>query len=165
MANDSEAALQASRAALNASLADTNTNGPAPVSEPNAPNSPPVIEQFERLAPPSANSADEGAQEREESLEPGEIAEVDMESQANGIRTVFSDPKNFNVKVCNVVSVICFSLPINSVRLSTRYIRRGHCGSTLRLPRAAICPKHRAPRCPQPLYHRRQEVHTAGWTI
>lgn len=31
-------------------------------------------------------------------LEPGEIQEVDMEEQAEGIRTVFSDPKNFNVK-------------------------------------------------------------------
>jgi len=31
-------------------------------------------------------------------LEPGEIKEVDMQAQAEGIRTVFSDPKNFNVK-------------------------------------------------------------------
>jgi len=31
-------------------------------------------------------------------LEPGEIQEVDMQAQAEGIRTVFSDPKNFNVK-------------------------------------------------------------------
>lgn len=33
-------------------------------------------------------------------LEPGEIQEVDMQAQAETIRTVFSDPKNFNVKVC-----------------------------------------------------------------
>lgn len=33
------------------------------------------------------------------SLEPGEIQEVDMQAQAETIRTVFSDPKNFNVKV------------------------------------------------------------------
>jgi translation initiation factor 4E len=32
-------------------------------------------------------------------LEPGEIQEVDMQAQAITIRTVFSDPKNFNVKV------------------------------------------------------------------
>jgi len=32
-------------------------------------------------------------------FEPGEIQEVDMEEQAEGIRTVFSDPHNFNVKV------------------------------------------------------------------
>lgn len=31
--------------------------------------------------------------------EPGEIQEVDMHAQAEGIRTVFSDPTNFNVKV------------------------------------------------------------------
>ena len=33
------------------------------------------------------------------SPEPGEIPEVDMQAQAETIRTVFSDPKNFNVKV------------------------------------------------------------------
>ena len=32
-------------------------------------------------------------------LEDGEIQEVDMQAQAETIRTVFSDPKNFNVKV------------------------------------------------------------------
>jgi len=31
-------------------------------------------------------------------LEAGEIQEVDMEAQADGIRTVFNDPSNFNVK-------------------------------------------------------------------
>jgi len=56
-------ALQASRAALNAALADQ---------------------------PPSNNEVDD--------FEEGEIPEVDMEEQAEGIRTVFSDPKNFNVK-------------------------------------------------------------------
>lgn len=34
-----------------------------------------------------------------ESLEPGEIQEVDMQAQADNIRTVFNDPTNFNVKV------------------------------------------------------------------
>lgn len=51
-------ALQASRAALSAALADQPT-----MSE-----------------------------------EPGEIQEVDMQAQAEGIRTVFNDPNNFNVK-------------------------------------------------------------------
>lgn len=55
-------ALQASRAALSAALAEQ----PSPVED--------------------------------QSLEPGEIQEVDMQAQADGIRTVFSDPKNFNVK-------------------------------------------------------------------
>ncbi|KAG6902900.1 hypothetical protein C0995_010070 [Termitomyces sp. Mi166 len=57
------AALQASRAALSAALADQ---------------------------PPSTTIDD--------NLEPGEIQEVDMISQAETIRTVFSDPTNFNVK-------------------------------------------------------------------
>ena len=38
----------------------------------------------------------------EESPEPGEIQEVDMQQQAENIRTVFNDPKNFNVKVCTL---------------------------------------------------------------
>jgi len=59
-------ALQASRAALSAALADQPTSGE-------------LIGQ-------------------DESLEPGEIQEVDMQAQADGIRTVFSDPTNFNVK-------------------------------------------------------------------
>jgi hypothetical protein len=42
------------------------------------------------------------------SLEPGEIQEVDMQAQAETIRTVFSDPKNFNVKV----RLLTFLLPI-----------------------------------------------------
>ena len=36
-------------------------------------------------------------------LEPGEIQEIDMEIQADSIRTVFSDPTNFNVKVCSLL--------------------------------------------------------------
>ena len=36
----------------------------------------------------------------EDDAEPGEIQGVDMQAQAETIRTVFSDPTNFNVKVC-----------------------------------------------------------------
>lgn len=36
--------------------------------------------------------------EEGDNLEPGEIQEVDMQAQAETIKTVFSDPKNFNVK-------------------------------------------------------------------
>ncbi|KII93218.1 hypothetical protein PLICRDRAFT_170997 [Plicaturopsis crispa FD-325 SS-3] len=61
-------ALQASRAALNAALADAN------------PDAKPV------------ETADDAE------AEPGEIQEVNMEAQAEGIKTVFNDPKNFNVK-------------------------------------------------------------------
>ena len=35
----------------------------------------------------------------EELVESGHIQEVDMQGQAETIRTVFSDPNNFNVKV------------------------------------------------------------------
>jgi len=56
-------ALQASRAALSAALADQSISSST-----------------------------------QEDLEPGEIQEIDMETQADSIRTVFSDPTNFNVK-------------------------------------------------------------------
>jgi len=36
----------------------------------------------------------------EELIESGDIQEIDMQGQAETIRTVFSDPNNFNVKVC-----------------------------------------------------------------
>lgn len=72
----SGAALQASRAALSAALAEQ------PV--------PPIVD--------------------DESLEPGEIQEVDMQAQAEGIRTVFNDPTNFNVKVCGS----CIKKPFHS---------------------------------------------------
>ncbi len=41
----------------------------------------------------------EKAPNGDQSLEPGEIQEVDMQAQADNIRTVFNDPTNFNVKV------------------------------------------------------------------
>ena len=68
------AALQASKAALNAALAENQVKTP----------------------PANGDSED------------GEIQEVNMETQAENIRTVFSDPKNFNVKVwltCSTCSV------------------------------------------------------------
>jgi len=57
-------ALQSSRAALSAALAEQANNGPTD----------------------------------EELVESGEIQEIDMQGQAETIRTVFSDPNNFNVK-------------------------------------------------------------------
>ncbi|KZS93100.1 eukaryotic translation initiation factor 4E class I [Sistotremastrum niveocremeum HHB9708] len=60
-------ALNASRAAISAALADKSN---ATDTEPQA----------------------------DGDLEPGEVQEVNMESQANEIRTVFSDPTSFNVK-------------------------------------------------------------------
>lgn len=61
-------ALQASRAALSAALAEHDQTSQTVRSE-------------------------------EELIEAGEIQEVDMQGQAEAIRTVFSDPNNFNVKV------------------------------------------------------------------
>lgn len=41
-------------------------------------------------------------------LEDGEVQEVNMEAQAESIRTVFNDPKNFNVKVC--ILYLCINI-------------------------------------------------------
>lgn len=81
-------ALAASRAALNAALADqqsTEAGQPEDASSSSSTAAPAIPE-------PNGNG---------ESLEPGEIQEleVDMQAQAEGIRTVFNDPTNFNVKV------------------------------------------------------------------
>jgi len=70
-------ALTASRAALNAALAD---------------------QQAAKSVKADADNGTEPNGESAEMLEPGEIQEVDMQAQADGIRTVFSDPTNFNVK-------------------------------------------------------------------
>jgi len=48
-------------------------------------------------AKPPSSQAENGKDGADE-MEDGEIQEVDMESQAEGIRTVFSNPKDFNVK-------------------------------------------------------------------
>jgi len=70
-------ALAASRAALNAAFADQQSAAPVKAD---------------------AEGSSNGNAESTEVLEPGEIQEVDMQAQADGIRTVFSDPTNFNVK-------------------------------------------------------------------
>lgn len=65
----SASSQQANKAALNAALAENPEKTLATNTKPN-----------------------------ENDVEPGEIQEVDMQAQAEGIRTVFSDPTNFNVK-------------------------------------------------------------------
>lgn len=80
-------ALAASRAALNAAFADQQSTEPAkPEGE-------------------EAGVTAENGNGDTESLEAGEIQEVNMEAQAEGIRTVFSDPTNFNVKVSHRTGV------------------------------------------------------------
>lgn len=51
----------------------------------------------------SETAEPEQKQNGDSTIEPGEIqeVEVDMQAQAETIRTVFSDPKTFNVKVCS----------------------------------------------------------------
>ncbi|CAL1695399.1 unnamed protein product [Somion occarium] len=70
-------AAQAAKSALNTALAENDIKEGADA----APGTPPT----------EKNGGDV-------SLEPGEIQEVDMQQQAENIRTVFNDPKNFNVK-------------------------------------------------------------------
>lgn len=47
--------------------------------------------------------AEPNASPGETNAEPGEIQEVDMQAQAESIRTVFSNPTDFNVKACGVL--------------------------------------------------------------
>lgn len=120
----SASAMQASRAALSAALSEHK--------ELNESND----------ATKSANGDD---------VEEGEIQEVDMESQAEGIRTVFSDPTNFNVKVClNVVprlrcpdsTTAHFFVPgytFDSIHCS----HLGLFGSTLLRQKVETCRRHR----------------------
>ncbi|KAI0756651.1 eukaryotic translation initiation factor 4E class I [Daedaleopsis nitida] len=59
----------------------------------------PAVHQATKAALSAALAENEKTMNGEESsLEPGEIQEVDMQAQADTIRTVFSDPKSFNVK-------------------------------------------------------------------
>lgn len=74
----------------------------------------------------------------EDALEPGEVQEVDMQAQADGIRTVFSDPTNFNVKVCFPAAFVRIR---DDCLFSTPFIHLGLFGSTRLLPKAEIYPK------------------------
>jgi len=78
--------MQASRAALSTALAENNIgngNGNG-------------LMDGAKVAHSASESS--GTNSADDDMEDGEIQEVDMESQAEGIRTVFSDPTNFNVK-------------------------------------------------------------------
>ena len=80
-------ALNASKAALAAAIADnTDSNDDASKATDGA-SQPPNL------------TVDTKAQDESEDKEPGEIQEVNMETQAEEIRTVFNDPERFNVKV------------------------------------------------------------------
>lgn len=127
-------ALQASRAALSAALADQPTND---------------------------------AVGDDDSLEPGEIQELDMQAQAESIRTVFSDPTNFNVKV-GLPSCILLDLYSHALLAgSTRSTPPGRSGSIHLPPKAAICPRHQFLHFLKPLFLRHLVwlLHRAGWKI
>ena len=98
------------------------------------------------------------------SLEPGEIQEVDMQAQAEGIRTVFNDPTNFNVKVPLSIFFPALLLPPKPTN-SIRFILPGPSGSTHPSQKDAIflrppCrpfPRHQSLRPPA------QQLHRGGW--
>lgn len=146
-------ALAASRAALSAAFADQQSAEPTKMD--------------------AETTASEPNVEDSESLEPGEIQEVDMQAQAEGIRTVFSDPTNFNVKVCVTLCSVflpsrrdqteCASPSLSSIL----FTRRGLSGLILRQPKAVTYLrhlllrflKHHCPRRPDRLWH------MGGWRI
>jgi len=79
-------ALSASRAALATAMADNaEANGD-------------VSQTSDEHVPRAVPRLDTNVQTPVEEKEPGEIQEVNMESQADEIRTVFNDPERFNVK-------------------------------------------------------------------
>lgn len=107
-------ALQASKAALSAALAENQSK------------------------------ESEKANGEDENLEPGEIQEVDMQAQAETIRTVFSDPTNFNVKVRHLLfkrAITRYSCVIWRY-YSILFSRRGLYGSIPQPPRGAISHRH-----------------------
>lgn len=132
-------ALQASRSAVQAALA----------------------EHPEAEAHTTSKVGDDG------SLEPGEIQEVDMQAQAETIRTVFSDSKNFNVKV----PLSTFPLPIFvqsaylSLVHSTRSIPHGHFGSIRPQPRVGIYLRHHLLLFHKHPSRKRLAPHWGGWRI
>jgi len=76
----------------------------------------------------------------ENDVEPGEIQEIDMQAQAEGIRTVFSDPTNFNVKVCSRLGP-CFADLLICSRTSILFTLHGPSGSIHQRQKAEIFPR------------------------
>lgn len=84
-------ALSASRAALNSALNDTEFKASSPSTQP--------ASSQQKSQPPADSNGANGVVSRDEEQEEGEIQELDLAAHAEDIRTVFSDPMNFNVKV------------------------------------------------------------------
>jgi hypothetical protein len=142
-------ALAASRAALNSALnevADSESIQDKPASSISIDTSPATI------APKADGEAT-----------PQSAQELNMEAQAEEIRTVFNDPERFNVKVGGGIRRPRI---VNSSHNSTLCSPRGRCGSTPPLQKAAICPRLPVLHSPKHLQppiqpHRAQED---GWT-
>jgi translation initiation factor 4E len=89
-------ALNASRAALNSALNDTDI-------KPSSPSGQATSSQQKVQSQADTNGAN-GVVPQEEEPEEGEIQELDLAAHAEDIRTVFSDPMNFNVKVRSLLN-------------------------------------------------------------
>jgi len=83
-------ALNAARAALNSALNDTDLEASSPSPEPTS--------SQQKPQPTVDTNGANGLTTTEEEPEEGEIQELDLAAHAEDIRTVFSDPTNFNVK-------------------------------------------------------------------
>ena len=107
--------------------------------------------------------------QKEDSPEPGEIQEVDMQAQVETIRTVFNDPTNFNVKV---VLLLC---RYTSEPNTNSFIPLCSILSTLRGLYGLIHPRLKVVTCRRLLYLRSHKRHSrkllvwqpprAGWKI
>lgn len=84
-------ALNASRAALNSALNDSDLKTSSPSSQPAGTQ--------QKAQPPADINGANGVVSPDDEPEEGEIQELDLAAHAEDIRTVFSDPTNFNVKV------------------------------------------------------------------
>lgn len=122
----SASSQQANKAALNAALAENPERTPATNIKAN-----------------------------ENDVEPGEIQEVDMQAQAEGIRTVFNDPTNFNVKVGSAVP-LCMQNPLIVCATSILFTLRGPSGSIHQLQKAGIFPTPLVLLSPTPRFLRPQ---------
>lgn len=100
----------------------------------------------------------------QEDLEPGEIQEIDMETQADSIRTVFSDPTNFNVKVCSLLQRDQV-FRVKYSRFSILFTLPGLFGLTHLQARTAICLRHLQRHFPRPLFPRHRVLRRlkVGW--
>lgn len=72
--------------------------------------------------------------------EQGEGQEVDMQAQAENIRTVFNDPTNFNVKV-RLCLLLLLYYGLHMTQYSIPCIHPGPSGLILHLQRAETCHK------------------------